>query len=275
MPEHLLVATDMSERADRAIRRGFALAKDLDARLTLLTLVDGALPVAIAAQVQSESEARLKQFAASVAGSDAVNYEVQAKIGDPVHEITEAATDADLLILGIHRERPFMDALRETTMERLVRLQNTPVLLVRDPVDHPYDKLLSAMDFSQAATDALLLGAKIAPNARLQALHAVHIPYRGLAAGVESNRAALPFLRDAEQSLERWRDRTPLPEDRMDDVEIVQGSALQLLNQRIRENGISLLCVGAHGRVGRRPALLGSLTNDMIRTPPCDLLIAH
>lgn len=276
MMKHLLVATDLSPRADRSVARAFELAGELGARLTLLTVIDEALPDDMARLMQSSAEARLDQFAGSHKGAAAVTYEARAVIGDPVGTISAlaAAEQVDLLVLGIHRPRPFLDVLRETTMERIVRLQDCPVLLVTDPVDHPYKTVLAAVDFAPASTHALCLGAELAPDAALHGVHAVHVPYKGFspAAGVAGT--AAPFLREARDSYTLWRDQTTLPE-RLGEVELVEGAAVSVVTSRVAKLGCDLLCIGAHGRVGSAPAFLGSLANDLIRTPPCDLLIAR
>ncbi|WP_212525250.1 universal stress protein [Actibacterium sp. MT2.3-13A] len=276
MLQHLLVATDLSPRADRSVARAFDLAGRLGARLTLLTVIDEALPGDLARQMQGGAEARLDQFAASHRGAQDVRYEARAVIGDPVGAISAmAATEqVDLLVLGIHRPRPFLDILRETTMERIVRLQDCPVLLVTDPVDHPYSTVLAAVDFAPASTHALSLAAELAPEAALHGVHAVHVPYKGYspAAGVVGT--AAPFLREARDSYNLWRDQTTLPE-RLGEVEFIEGAAVSVVTTRAANLGCDLLCLGAHGRVGSAPAFLGSLANDLIRTPPCDLLIAR
>jgi len=276
MFQHLIVATDLSPRADRAVARAFDLAGRLGSALTLLTVIDEALPEEMARQMQAAAEERLIRFAASRKAAEAVRHETRVVIGDPVGAISAAAAteQADLLVLGLHRPRPFLDMLRETTMERIVRLQDRPVLLVTDPVDHPYKTVLAALDFGPASTNALRLGAELAPEAALHGVNAVHVPYKGYspAAGVAGTSA--PFLREARDSYHLWRDQAPLP-DRLGEVELVEGAVEGVVRSRAAKLGCDLLCLGAHGRVGSAPALLGSLTNDLIRTPPCDLLIAR
>lgn len=276
MLSHLLVATDLSPRADRSVARAFDLAAQLGARLTLLTVVDEALPEEMARQMQTSAEARLDQFAASHRGAENVRYAARAVIGDPVGTISAvvAAEQADLLVLGIHRPRPFLDMLRETTMERIVRLQDCPVLLVTDPVDHPYKTVLAGLDFAPASTHALCLGAELAPDAELHGVHAVHIPYKGYSPAPGAASTAAPFLREARDTYNQWRDQAPLP-DRLGEVDFVEGGAVSVVRSRAARLGCDLLCLGAHGRVGSAPAFLGSLANDLIRTPPCDLLIAR
>jgi len=270
----ILVATDLSPRGDRAVARTFRMAEALEARVQVLNVVDSALPDEMATRMEAESEALLNRFAENLPQASKVTHGVGTITGDPAAAIVAEAMSHDLLVLGTHRPRPFMDLFRETTMERIVRTLDRPVLLVRDPADHDYRRVLAALDFAPAASAALRLAATLAPEAELHALHAVHIPYRGFTAPPGAVGTATPFLKDAQEQLRRWRDIEKLP-NRLGDVEIIEGPAHGLLLRRVETLDADLLAVGAHGRAGAAPALLGSLANDLIRTPPCDLLVAR
>ncbi|MGB8621400.1 MAG: universal stress protein [Paracoccaceae bacterium] len=276
MPLSFLVATDLSPRADRAVSRAFDLAQSHGATLTLLYVIDDAMPEEMAREMQKAAGPKLARFAESRRGAEGVAHIEKAEIGDPCAVIARAAeeTGADLLILGLHRDRPFQDLIHETTMERIVRTTSQPVLLVRDPMDHPYATVLSAVDFSPASTAALRLAATLVPQAKLHAVHALHIPYRGFMGVGGRAETALPFRHEAESMREEWRKAGALP-DALGEVEIVEGAARSVLTAKIAELRPDLLTVGAHGRAGAAPALLGSLANDLMRNPPCDLLIAR
>jgi hypothetical protein len=63
-----------------------------------------------------------------------------------------------------------------TTMEKIVRKGDRPVLAVKRPVRAPYDRVLVATDFSDPLRQALRLGLRLAPGAKIYLLHA----YQGL-----------------------------------------------------------------------------------------------
>ncbi|MGC9417535.1 MAG: universal stress protein [Rhodovulum sp.] len=276
MPRTFLVATDLSPRADRAVQRAFRLAGWVGADLVLVSVIDEDLPAEIAGQMLSAAELRLAQFAASIPHSAEVTHDTRVVLGDPATSIPSLAAELDvaLLILGLHRPRAFLDMLRETTMERIVRHSPRPVLLVRDPVDHAYATVLAALDFAPASTAALMLAAELAPEADIHGVHALHIPYRGFLAPDVREAAAEPSRIDAEAAKAAWADTHPLPE-RLAGVDIVEGPAHRVLDERIEALRPDLLALGAHARAGAAVALLGSLANDMMRNPPCDLLIAR
>lgn len=276
MPFTILVSTDLSPRADRAVQRAFRLASWLEGEVILLCVIDDAMPADMSEHMRATAELKLAEFAASMPYSDRVRHDIKVIVGDPPAAIPAMAeaVEADLLVLGLHRPRPFLDMLRETTMERILRHSPRPVLLVRDPVDHAYARVLAALDFAPASTAALTLAAKIAPEAELLGVHAVHIPYRGFVAPSGSAGAGAPFVHHAEGMLAKWRASAEVP-DRLGKVDIVDGPAHMVLAGRVEALKPDLLALGAHGRVGAAPSVLGSLANDMMRDPPCDLLIAR
>ena len=276
MTASFIVATDLSARSDLAIRRATWLAERHGARLILCHIVDDAAPPDIAAAARDAALSALARFTGSL--SDKVDFEIRVEIGDPTADILAlvAAEAPDLLILGTHRPRPFLDALRETTAQRIVRLSGCPVLMVADRVDHAYDHVLAATDFSPAATSAITLAHHLSPEAPITPVHAFHVPYTGLMTyggqGIDDVTAS--FRLEATEEDTRWRDATALPDTCRPTV-IAPGSVTQVLAGQLVATGASLITAGAHGRVGQGRALLGSVATDLLRQPPCDVLIAR
>lgn len=269
---NLIVATDLSERGDRALQRGFMLAKTLGASLIVITVVDDALPAAVAEAMTATAKAELSRMVAANPLAASVPHEIRVLRGDPALAIAALAASerADLLILGVHRDRPVADFFRETTMERVVRQIDCPVLLVRRPVIAPYHAIVAAVDFSPAAAASVRKAAEIAAGARLVGVHAFHVPYRGLMPAD----AVSSFFGDAEAAEARWRRKEALP-DTLGKVEIVEGPIGQALNDAVRHEDAELIALGAHARSGLHNAIVGSFTTRMMREAPCDLLIAR
>lgn len=271
-----LAATDMSPRSDLALRRAAWLAERTGARVIVAHVVDDAAPAEIAAQAREAAQIALQRFTETL--SDSVAFDIRVDIGDPTADIVTLVTDEapDLLVVGTHRPRLFLDSLRETTVQRLVRLTACPVLMVSDRVDHAYDHVVAAADFSPASTAAIHLAHQITPKAGITPVHAFHVPYSGLMAysgpGIDDVTAS--FLQEAVEDDARWRDATALP-DTCGPTVIAPGSVTQVLAGQLAATGASLITAGAHGRVGQGRALLGSVATDLLRTPPCDVLIAR
>lgn len=270
--QNLIVATDLSERGDRALQRAFHLAADLGAHLTVVTVVDDALPDAVAEAMAQAGAAELSRLVAAQPMAGSVAHQIRVLRGDPALAIAAlaAAERTDLLVLGVHRDRPVADLFRETTVERIVRQVGCPVLLVRRPALAPYAAVVAAVDFSPAAAAALRKAAVIAPGARIAAVHALHVPYRGLMPADATG----AWLGEAEAAEAAWRRTQALP-PALGKVACVEGAIGAVLEDTVRRENADLVALGAHARSGLHNALLGSFAARMIRDAACDLLIAR
>jgi nucleotide-binding universal stress UspA family protein len=274
----ILVASDLSPRADRAMQRAFRIGAQQNRKVIVFSVLDDAMPTDIIEDTHARAKVRLERFAASLA--EGRPFEVHTCIGDPSTDILRMIqeTGAGLLVMGVPRPRAFLKALRETTMQRIVRNTACAALLVMDTCDHDYDKVLLACDFSPACSSALRLARDLAPGAVITALHALHIPYSGMLGRSDAarNDLELPFQQEAQALDAAWRRNSDLASDAgIGDTEILVGSPYPTIRERAENLPADLIAVGAHGRVGSAPAFLGSLANDLIRNPPCDILVCR
>ncbi|MFT4620433.1 MAG: nucleotide-binding universal stress UspA family protein [Sulfitobacter sp.] len=276
----IAVATDLSMRSDRAVARAWRLADEHNATLYVFSVVDDTLPEALGETVAAETQARLVQFCEAQTGADKVTWHAQILRGAPDEALATAAKSygADLMVLGLHRRRPFMDLIFETTMERLTRSLGCPVLIVRDPADHAYTCVLGALDFAPASADALRIARRLAPTAGLHAAHAVPVPYVGMATapGLTGELPPMidpaPFMEAAVQQKYAWLDANPDLAD-LADISVEEGSVQAVIGHKRAALRPDLISMGAHGRALPVPWLMGSFATDMMRDPPCDLLI--
>ncbi len=276
MTKTILVATDLSARSDRAIHRAANLAQQHKARLAIVHVLDDAMPDKILAEQQTLVTEHLNETAATVAKG--LDCTILSCVGDPASMILDQVQDQNpaLLVVGTHRERAFLDAIRETTAQRVVRLTGYPVLVAATHADRKYDTILSATDFSPASTAAMNLGHALAPTAAITPLHAVHVPYAGRLAGSEEaeHDLAASFIAEATDADNAWRANNALPVT-MGHTQFPHGSAMAALKHSARSMRADLITAGAHGRTGAHRALLGSVASDLMRAPPCDVLIAR
>ncbi len=279
MPKHILVATDLSPRSDRAVFRAVRLAREHQARLSFLHVQDDSLPDDLLAVRQASAIEQLERFAAHVA--DGLDYSLLPCIGSPAATLIETIQDQapDLLVIGVHRPRSLLDEWRETTAQRVVRMTDCPVLVVRAPDDHAYETIIAATDFTPAATAALNLGHRLAPSARIVPLNALHIPYEALlgaggAVAMSTNTISASFRAEAQDADSAWRAHHALPIGLGHTLFPEAGPFLAVANA-VTETGAHLITVGAHGRTGAHRSLLGSVATDLMRNPPCDILIAR
>lgn len=274
--KRILVASDLSIRSDRAISRAVRLAARLKVGLTALHVVDSAMPSDLAEMVNAEAKTKLDRFVASQPGADSIDYEVASIVGDPVQTIHDAVADrdADLLVLGVHRSRTFFDTIRETTMERLVRTSAKPTLLVTDAGDHDLDKVLAGVDMSPGCARAIKAAKTLVPAAEFALFHALHVPFKGLTGDAGSAERMQPYVDEAEREVDDWIAACAIPAT-IPRPQIIEGTPFEALSKTMRAFQPDLLVIGVHSRAGIGRWILGSVAADLIRDPPCDLLVAR
>ncbi|MEJ6402739.1 universal stress protein [Yoonia sp. 2307UL14-13] len=257
--KRILVASDLSERSDHAIRRAVRLAEAHGASVTVAYVVDSALPAYIAAHVQKQATITLQTKLNDCVPDPKLKTDIQVPVGDVVTEVGEVAEQvmADLLILGVHRRRLFFDKIKETTMERLIRHSRQPVLAVVNPAEAPYAHLLAAVDLSPACARAVRLAKALLPQARIGLFHAHDVS----------------FHKEAERDYATWLAVAGLDDD-LPPPMFVEARPVDAVDQIMKDNDHDLLVMGAHTRSNVGRFLLGGFSSDMIRNPPSDILVA-
>lgn len=256
----LVVASDLSERSRPALRRSVNLACRLGAKLWAVHVVDGAMPEVLSAKVKHQAKRQLSEQLAADLGGRTLDHEIAVLVGDPIEEInnTLQTSKADLLIVGIHRRRVFMDQIRETTMEHLVRASRRPVLLVTQSEGAEYKSVLGGVDLSAACAGALRKAHQIAPQAKWTMFHAHEVSFR----------------KEAERDYATWAALSDLPADLPEPI-FVEARVTDAFHDLVREGSFDLLAIGAHTRSNLGRYVLGSFTSDVVRRPPCDVLVAR
>ena len=139
MYEEILVATDGSPTARRAVDHAVELAADFDAHLYVVYVVDAtaygfadARSDLVRDALTDEGEAAVES---AVEAAEAAGVEAESVVvtGSPARDIVAYATDhgVDLLVVGTHGHRGLDRLLLGSVAERVVRTAPMPVLTVR------------------------------------------------------------------------------------------------------------------------------------------------
>ena len=143
-------------------------------------------------------------------------------------------------------------------------------------------KILCPIDFSECSERALDYAARMAKTlaADLQLLHAYvdplsSIPFaRTSSAGAPS---AEPEI--VAQARKHRKDEILRLQDMCaqhgvaTQVEEVEGEARKVINEVALRDNVDLIIMGTHGRTGAARALLGSVSERVVRSSPCPVLI--
>ncbi|MES1943605.1 universal stress family protein [Salinisphaera sp. PC39] len=240
--DRVLVATDLSAHGDRALARAAALARGCGAALAVVHAVERE-------SAKAGAESLIREQLADLPDSIASEAAVRLGAGE-AHEVIAAAADdleADLVVLGRHADEGIADLFRGGTAEHVIRRVRGAVLLAQAPAAHVYRRVLVGMDFSTASRRALAVVSGLLPTAEVTLVH-----------------AGRPGAADCDPLAETFPGVGHV---------IREGDSRSVLRQEVRDREADLLVIGSHGRAGIAYALLGSVAEDLLRDPPCDVLV--
>ena len=190
---HILLATDLTDRSERAFERATQLCRDGRAeRLTLLHVVAVGLPPILADQQLNGAETFL---AGKIAQLPSVGLQrlLAPSCAPGTHLVPLSAKGsrlrADLILVGAPGKVPYAQTIVGTTAERVIRFGECPVLLVNQPPRGPYARVLVAFDGSDGAMRSLAAALAIAPDAEFRFVHAWWPPRASFGESEDSRRS--------------------------------------------------------------------------------------
>ena len=142
----ILVPTDFSTHAAKALEYATGLAKSLRAKIDLFHAYDAplveltpyhfAIPVSVLEEVRDAALEQLEELRQKVA-ADGVEAAAHMREGTAAEAISSAANDlgADLIVMGTRGLTGLNHVLLGSVAERTIRVAPCPVLTVKDPVE--------------------------------------------------------------------------------------------------------------------------------------------
>lgn len=262
----IVVGIDGSKRTSAVLEAAARLPFAADASILIVHVVrwHGNSPVAHAL-VERRGHEILASAHSTLAGflPDALSrprIETVLLWGAPYVEIIRRARTerADLIVVGRHGERSFLDALIGATAERVVRKGTTPVLVVGPQSVRRYARPLVGVDYSETCARALAVALQIVD--RSAAIDLIHV----MEEGAEGDVAA---------SLDAFARNSGIAQHAK--VTVRSGDPRAILLEEARSRGTDLVVVGTHGRSWLAHALIGSVAEAVVRAAPCDVLVAR
>jgi nucleotide-binding universal stress UspA family protein len=277
-PNRLLAATDLSARSDRAVERAVSLAGETGSALTVLHVVDEDLPSRIAERLREAAEQSIGDHLQSLPAGIAGGIEVAVRFGRSYEAIIRGSEDLDatLVVLGRHHEDVLRDLFLGSTPERVIRRGNRPVLLVKDRAAGPYRRVMVGLDFSVYSRRAIEFALRLVPRGEFSCVHAYDVPFRGF---LYSGTTRREVTQKHEAEMKRMLEHELATFMRTIQAEMPpitrimrEGSVREVVREEVERRKPDLLVIGTHGRTGAAHALLGSVAEDLLGDPPCDVL---
>lgn len=293
----ILVPLDGSKVAERALPTAMKLAGKGQGDLTLLR-VPRVHPVSVDATsggtlwlYPDQAEERTLEDAAAYLEDArerwaAENIPVHTKVvsGDPASVILDTATalDVDLICMTTHGYSGLTRWMLGSVTERVLRAAPCAVMVIRE--DCPMRRVLIALDGSALAEQALRPGLEVARRlgahvTLMQVATAVPVPHDvifelELAEGGIGDLLAADTIENAKTYLAAVAKRVArygVPVETHVDI----GSAAERIIGYSAYNEIDLVVMATHGRSGLRRWAYGSVTEKVLRSGQCALLVVR
>lgn len=286
----IVAATDFSAFSERVVQRAAQLAKKHQAELHLmhvvrpLDLYPGLTMGPDEFGNQDEEllvteQGRLETMATSLAGQLGIRVLPVGRLGRAHTEIAAYAQEvsADLLAAGARGENTLMDLFLGSTVSRLLRVAPCPVLIVRNPAEDPYRRVLAAVDFSPVSATVVAHAVLLAGDAPVQVLHVLGSEVEQRLRRAKADRvdvtAWLERLQgDAEAKLAALL--AEVPSGAAIERLVLPGFAPAAICECAETHRADLVVLGRHGHGGGlQDWLLGSVSKDVALAASCDVLL--
>ena len=139
-------------------------------------------------------------------------------------------------------------------------------------------KILTPIDFSEPSMEAMRGAMELAKDLGADEVHLMHViaPQQSfIPSTIEQNRELAresAMLEQAEEELARIK-KDELGDSKKVFTFAVVGPPVQKLVDYAKDQAIDLIVVATHGRTGGERMLIGSVTEKLVRSAPCSVLV--
>lgn len=294
--KHILCPVDFSDFSLRAVRVARGLARDFEAQLDLIHVLDmrafSPAEAALAPKIDAANRRRVEEQMASLASEEGIEpAHIAITEGLPHKAIVQRVRelDADLVVMGTHGisgfERLLLGSVTEKVLHQvhiplLAVSQNVPDSVVAKEAEGRLNTLLVATDLGTGAMDtveyAFALGARY--SARIVLLHVVPPPMTFFGP-MEAPWVGAVDMEDLSRRLEkdsirRLEELVPAGSTASSHVEFLvhQGHPSAVILDTAREQIADLIVVGAHGHGRSDLGWVGSTCHRVLRAAKCPVL---
>jgi nucleotide-binding universal stress UspA family protein len=278
----ILAGIAFDKETDRILAYTALFAETFDASVNLLSVMDYLVTPPTYLSPYLEEEIRIAETNFDILKKQLKDKNIQAEtelIVGRLQESFETAarkTNADLLVLG------FMShAFRRSSSEKLIKGLQLPMLVVRgekaesaQPGSLKIRRVLCPVDFSEISRNALTVAKEISDifSAKLEILYVIpDVVIKKMESSAERDRAIQEMRGKAEETFNTFLGDAELKEKGITD----QGEPYKRIVSYADENDIDLIVMGARGLGLIKGMLIGSVTDAVLKSSPCPVLVIH
>ena len=199
-------------------------------------------------------------------------WTVVVPLGTPANAILDAASHADLLVMGLHRERMIERIIHDATTSQVVRKSNVPVLAVTPDLRGMPRTVVIAVDFSRESDAAARLACTLFTGSERFVLVHVESDFDAAIANLdEITRMARADGWAA--AFQRLVETLSVPTGAKVETAVVRGTLPATLIAFATSRGANVLVAARKRHDVAERVLAGTVTGGLVRRAPCSLLI--
>jgi nucleotide-binding universal stress UspA family protein len=290
---HILVPTDFSDSALLALEHGIYLANKFDGELHVLHVAE--LPTITLPDFPSDLFEVAETIGMTRLGELLEQQHVplppvkrEVKAGTPSDPAADAiidyaaAHDIDFIVMGTHGRRGVRRLLLGSVTEEVIRRSPCPVLTMRTHKEAwtlpRIDRIMVPVDFSASTRQVIGVASRMAEHydAAITLVHVVDLeyyPYYGF--GSDPFRAVeKDMVMASEGKLTEYVEELQ-GAGIIATGETVKGHPAKAIRETAVEHDVDLIVVGLHCRRGLDRALVGSISEKVMRSAHCPVLVVN
>lgn len=286
--ERIIVATSLNEASDQVVAAADAVAQHTGAELHVFHSImppmgyySSAMGMSVAYPETVEAQEKWGQMQVKEQllrlGIAEGKYPIHIEVGSPHRTLLEAAETlkAGLLVVGATEVVKPLVPILGSTADRVLRKATCPVLVIKGDFNLSPSRVLAPVDLSDLCEDSLRRGLQVLQQIRDGAPPEVE-PFFVLSQVDREHSVqftAEQIDRFASEELDRFLERLGDPYGAKIVPHLCSGHPKDEILERLEKAPAELVIMGTHGRSGFERLLLGSVTSEVVRSTPTNILV--
>ncbi len=274
----IVVAIDSSVMAEEALKRAISIAKEKDAQLIVVHVIESSFieyPFSVSVNKDEIKQQVIDKIDQLNTEAD-LNYILFVESGSAVGTITLKAqkTKADLLVIGTHGKDDIKSNYFGSTALKLIQNTHIPVLIVKNEVKNIYQKILAPTNLSDYSKESILFTNTLFSKPSLKYIYAFETvdevqALRYKISTEQQNKFKRELLSDAITALGKFAKEVGEGEMELIDY---QASINEDLLAFITKDKSDLLVLGSKGINNLNSFVFGSTASYLVQRSPIDVL---